>query len=231
MAETRTRIDPAAMTLSTDLVYQDVWTDEAAAGRPKDAAFAVRYADLATAAPADAGCQTAWQSQCRIVINYEQHIHPLWGRDRGADTCTGCHGTQDAVGNPQVPAAQLDLGDGPSAEQPAHLKSYRQLLFAHNEQELVNGVLQDRLVQATDAQGNPLFELDGQGNLVPVMVTVSVSPSMTTAGAAASSRFFSRFAAGASHDGRLQPAELKLISEWLDIGAQYYNDPFAAVQQ
>ncbi len=23
-------------------------------------------------------------------------------------------------------------------------------------------------------------------------------------------------------------AELKLVAEWLDIGAQYFNDPFAA---
>jgi len=26
----------------------------------------------------------------------------------------------------------------------------------------------------------------------------------------------------------LTPAELRLISEWIDIGAQYYNDPFVA---
>ena len=25
----------------------------------------------------------------------------------------------------------------------------------------------------------------------------------------------------------LTPAELRLISEWVDIGGQYYNDPFA----
>jgi hypothetical protein len=26
--------------------------------------------------------------------------------------------------------------------------------------------------------------------------------------------------------GFLSPDELRLIAEWLDIGAQYYNDPF-----
>jgi hypothetical protein len=30
------------------------------------------------------------------------------------------------------------------------------------------------------------------------------------------------------HTGFLTPAELRLISEWIDIGAQYYNDPFVA---
>jgi hypothetical protein len=230
MAETRTRIDPAALTPAADLVYDDVWTDEAAAGRAKDASFAWRYSDLTTPAPLDPGCLAAWQPLCRIVINYEQHIHPLWGKDRGADTCTGCHGTEDAMGNLQVPAAQLDLGDGPSTDEPAQFKAYRRLLLTHNEQEIVDGVLQDRLVQATDGQGNPLFETDAGGNQVPVMVPVGVNAPLSAAGAAASGRFFSRFAAGGSHEGRLSPAELKLISEWLDVGAQYYNDPFVAVQ-
>jgi hypothetical protein len=36
------------------------------------------------------------------------------------------------------------------------------------------------------------------------------------------------FGPGGSHEGRLAPAELKLVSEWVDVGAQYFNDPFAA---
>ncbi len=235
MAETRTRLDPAALNPSVDLIYEDVWTDEAAAGRPRDAAFAYRYADLATPAPVAPACLTQWRASCRIVINYETHIHPLWGRDRGGDTCTLCHTDRDAMGNLQVPAAQLDLGDGESSDQPAHFKSYRELLFNDNEQEIVMGALQDRLVQATDAAGNPLFEtdengdliLDAAGNPIPVMVPVTVRPVMSTAGALASPRFFDLFAPGGSHAGRLEPAELRLIAEWLDIGAQYYNDPFA----
>jgi hypothetical protein len=51
---------------------------------------------------------------------------------------------------------------------------------------------------------------------------------MSTAGARNSPRFFNIFATGASHAGRLTPAELRLLSEWVDIGAQYYNDPFQA---
>jgi hypothetical protein len=51
---------------------------------------------------------------------------------------------------------------------------------------------------------------------------------VSPAGAQASARFFSRFDTGGSHAGYLTTAELRLIAEWLDIGAQYYNDPFAA---
>ena len=29
-----------------------------------------------------------------------------------------------------------------------------------------------------------------------------------------------------THAGYLSPAELRLLSEWLDIGAQYFNNPF-----
>jgi len=235
MAETRTRLDPAALETSVDLIYDDVWTDPVAAGRSKDTSFSARYSDLSTAAPTTTACETAWQAGCRTVINYEQYIHPLWAKDRGVNTCTSCHGTTDAMNNLQLPAAQLDLGDGPSSDQADHFKSYRELLFNDNEQEINMGALQDRLVQATDANGNLLFEVDGDGNLIldangnpiPVMVSITVRPSMSTAGAANSS-FFDRFATGGTHAGRLDPAELKLIAEWLDIGAQYYNNPFDA---
>ena len=43
-----------------------------------------------------------------------------------------------------------------------------------------------------------------------------------------SAAFLSRFAtgSGSTHAGYLSPAELRLLSEWLDIGAQYFNNPF-----
>ena len=34
-----------------------------------------------------------------------------------------------------------------------------------------------------------------------------------------------------THAGMLSTAELRLLSEWLDIGAQYYNDPFPPTPQ
>jgi hypothetical protein len=234
MAETRTRIDPTALRPSVDLIYEDIWTDPVAAGRPADAPFSYLYADLATPAPVSSDCQSNWTASCRTVINYENHIHPLWSRDRAAATCINCHAPVDAMNNLKVPDAQLDLTDGDSTDQPAHFKSYRELLFNDNEQEVGMGILEDRLIQATDGNGNPLFETDANGNQVldsmnnpiPIMVTVGVSASMSTAGARSSPRFFSKFDAGGTHEGRLDPAELRLIAEWLDIGAQYYNNPF-----
>lgn len=223
---------------SPDLEYEDEWTDPNVA--PLGASFAYAYGDLDTAPPISGVCAGEWSPNCRIVINYEQHIHPLWGKLRqevdpvtmdviSDSTCTGCHTTADAAGAAQVPAGQLDLGDGPSPAEPLHFNSYRELLYPDNEQELMNGALVDVLVDSgevlRDEEGNPI--LDADGNEQPIMVTVPVRPSMSVNGARFS-RFFGVFAAGGSHEGFLKPSELRLISEWLDIGGQYYNNPFDA---
>ncbi len=220
MAEARARIscatDCAAIVPSVDVVYTDVWTDEAAAGRAKDPDLAYRYADLATPAPASVACQAAWSPACRTVINYAAHLHPLWSVPRqvlAADgvtvledrSCIACHSPLDALGGPRVPAAQLDLSDGPSAAEANQLKSYRELLVGDNDPALIDPVTG-----------------------LPVTDPVSVDPPMSTAGARASTGFFSRFDSGGSHAGWLSPAELRLIGEWLDLGAQNYNNPFDA---
>ncbi len=247
MAQVYTRIngvpDP-----DPDLVYNDVWTDPSI--RAPDTGFARRYSDLRSPAPIDPGCIANWQSNCRIIINYEAVIHPIFGVDRRVfdlddpgllvrdDTCTSCHSPADAMGIVQIPAAQLDLSDGISSDEADHFSSYRELLFNDSEQEIVSGVLVDTLVQATDGAGNLRFQLDGNGDLlldlngqpIPILVTISVQPGLSTAGALASPRFLSLFDAQGSHNGRLSAAELKLISEWLDIGAQYYNNPFDVPQ-
>jgi hypothetical protein len=50
------------------------------------------------------------------------------------------------------------------------------------------------------------------------------------AGNARSSRFFAVMN-NDTHADMLSADELRLISEWLDIGAQYYNDPFPPTPQ
>jgi hypothetical protein len=232
MAEARARVscatDCAAMTPSVDVRFEDVWTDAVAAGRAPDAGFDYSYADLATAAPTSLQCQAAWSPACRITINYETHIHPLWGFPRQeldgngvviADhTCTTCHNVVDANDAAQVPAAQLDLSDGASDVQAIWFKSYAELLVQDNEQELNGGVLQDRFVQVgvDPDTGDPVF------------ATVPVNPVLSAGGALASPGFFSLFAPGGSHEGWLSGAELRLVAEWLDLGAQYFNNPFDA---
>jgi hypothetical protein len=243
MAETRARIScQTAATCSTipsaNLIYDDVWTDPVAAGRPKDASFSYLYSDMTTPAPvnpfclASSGTSPPWTSRCRITIHYLQHIQPLWNLPRqtlAADgvtvltdhTCILCHNTKDAANKVQVPAGQLDLTDGASNADPNVVTSYEELLFAHNQQQLIMGALQDVMVTG------PVDPVTG----LPTQVPVPVPGSMSAGSALASTAFFSRFDAGGSHAGYLSPAELRLIAEWLDIGAQYYNDPFVAPAQ
>ncbi|WP_445359139.1 HzsA-related protein [Microbulbifer sp. ANSA005] len=228
--------------LEGDLHFTDLWTDPAV--RTKDDELLLSYGDLSTDAPVESTCLTEWESNCRIVIHYEQHIQPLWDFPREvldstgaviADyTCTGCHSPVDAAGATQIPDGQLDLTTSASSVNDAWFVSYSELVADRAELELSSGVLTPRLVQEFDDDGNPVYEVDEDGELVldsngdpiPVMVTVNISSPLTSS--ALESSFFSIFENGGAHQGYLEDAELRLIAEWFDIGAQYYNDPFAA---
>lgn len=224
---------------SVNVYYADVWTDPAV--RTPDTSFSYSYNDVTQfsstlAIPTSTGCLDSfggppnWKSNCRITINYPKHIQQLWDLPRQtvvggvvtADhTCTqaGCHTTAPAptsTDTVQVPAGQLSLvKDASDDDEPLQPFSYRHLLFQHAKQEVIMGALQP-VPGPPDADGNPTF--------------VMVGPYMNagSANGALSSTFLSRFAAGSgsTHAGYMSPAELRLLSEWLDIGAQFFNNPF-----
>jgi hypothetical protein len=238
MAETRTRVscqtDCAALEPSVDVLYTDVWTDPAVA--TPAAPISYLYSNLSTTAPVNVNCIGDWTPRCRIIINYETHIHPLWNAPRpvldgmgnqiGNNTCaqSGCHAPVNAMNATMVPAGQLDLTDGVSPDEADQFNSYRELLFVDGNQILVGGALVDeQMVVDTDEMGNPILE------------TVTTGPYMNAAGAnfgADSRRFFDCFegengvCATPPHTTFLSPDELRLVAEWLDLGAQYYNNPF-----
>ena len=231
MAQARMRISCAVDTPScaqmvptVDVLYTDVWTDPAQAtpGVPIN----LRYDDptqFMTAFPTSALCVTSWSSNCRIIINYPEHIQPLWNLTRqvtdpttGAvisdHTCTqgGCHSPLNAAGAAQMPAGNLDLTNSASTTEPQETTSYQELLFAHN-------------ITVTDPT-DPTKT-----------ITQSVGPYLDagSANGGLSSQFMSCFAGPGgstcnvpSHVGWLSPDELRLVSEWLDIGAQFFNNPF-----
>lgn len=251
MAEVRARItcgsgDCASIEPSVNLSYTDVWTDPATSGRSPDLSFSYDYVNtdpanpgLGTTLPVDPDCVPpigSWRSLCRIVVNYEAHIHPLWALARPVlnpdgtpvldqngqpvtNTCTNCHNNVDSAGAMMVPAGQLDLSDGQSDLEPDHFKSYQELLVDDEALTLNAGGQLITLQEQVD-----IDPVTGE----PILQPVVVGPSMSVAGANASGQFFAPFEAGQSHDGYLSDAELRLISEWLDVGAQYYNNPFDA---
>ena len=230
MAETRARVTcqgsalstaQCSMTPSVDVLYTDVWTDTSM-GLTANPSISYQYSALAADEPpplpaATPGCEGAWASNCRVVINYPEHIQPIWdevrqvkdtnGNVTADHTCTqgGCHSPKDAAGAAAQPAGNLDLTNTASNDDAIELVSYRDLLFAHN------------IPGPPDVNGNP--------------TTVSVGPYLNAGAAngplsAASLALFAPGTGDSIHAGILSPDELRLISEWLDIGAQNFNNPF-----
>jgi len=171
-----------------------------------------------------------------VIINYRDHLQPLWDVARAAidpdplatvNSCVDCHALQDRNGATIDPVdrGQLELTRNPSDQDADHFKSYRELLSG-DTQEALDGaaviiVTQPRL----DAMGNPVLDINGD----PIEDPVTIGPPLSVSGAAASPLFFDRFVTDmgtVSHNGWLSDAELLLIAEWLDMGAQYFNDPF-----
>jgi hypothetical protein len=191
---------------------------------------------LTTALPLSSpSCANLWTSACRITIDYAAsdpkaayaapaHIDPLWSLNRGANTCTTCHTTTRTKTVTCTPAAPpmtpvtvtigmpadggLALDADPAQLATAQLRAYQQLVSTHTSSS---------------------FTLDA--GCAPVRTDTQISGPIAS-GSAAGSRFFAVLsgspASPVNHSGFMTPGELRLLSEWVDIGAQYYNNPFAA---
>ena len=243
MAETRARIEGLRQP-TVNLVLNDDWTNPAVATPLDD--VNLLYADLETAIPTSEACQTRWSADCRVEIHYPIHIQPIWEIERPVldnmdveianNRCTSCHTSVDIDGMPQIPMAQLDLQNTPSNDNNLQNTAFRELLFRDFELELIDGILLDR----TEIRETGEFETDEDGNLIldnndmpiPILETIRFPiNNVLRAGNARNSRaFFSLFEAGGSHENWLSAAERKLIGEWIDIGGQYYNNPFEVPQ-
>ncbi len=251
MAEVRARITCAGDNCSSiepsmNLIYRDVWSANPVDinGVPFNPDIDYRYTDLTTPAPTSLACQSDWRWNCRSIINYITVIHPLWSQPRIQmvdddndpttpdvplldangnpvnDNCLNCHTPLDVVNNvARVPAGQLELQDGLSIDEPDHFHAYRELLLTDNLQVLdANGTLVDATrVIGQDADGND------------ILAPIPTPPPASAGSARASSDFFDRFNdPNDLHFNILSQAERRLIAEWLDVGAQYYNNPFDA---
>jgi len=215
MAGTRTRLDPTLLSLVTDPVYTDVWADTAkpnvTARAPINLSYTANVAgqNLTTAVPQGG------------VINYPDHIQPLWdataGRPNGA--CSSCHNASDAL---------LDLTSTVAGT--GRMTSYENLTLGP---PLLNSA------------GQPVLQVEDGVQVVersPALVETMASESEVV-GLARKSRLaeilFGRTAVMSSaaaqaqyptpaldHSTMLNIAEKRLLAEWIDLGGKYYNDPF-----
>jgi hypothetical protein len=191
-----------------------------------------------------------------VTINYPEHIHAIFQLDRGVDiftplapanpvsndptntplvvdammtdgvgddTCISCHTT---VNGTRLPYGQLDLSTDPNQDPNNRFRSYQQMFQTRQGQFFDAAAMSLELFTVLDAVGNPIPDPGAQ-----------VAPIMTSAGARRS--FFIEKMTGTEleagraipigsvdHTTMLSGAELKLIGEWLDLGAQNFNDPF-----
>ena len=290
MAEARVRLSCETGTqfcdarkLQSDLEYNDVWSDPAM--MTPEASYHIEYKDSdlsdgndglsttlpilnagpvntanCTGDPANPGDRGAWISKCRIVINYLEHIQPLWDKDRTADSagnpfldaggqpvnyrCTTCHSDTAADGvTAQVPAGarQLDLAaaDPTTAIQNPDdnwATSYQELLRPKFEREIdAMGALivsQDSVTQdVTDpvtgittsvttftnrplSTGSPIVAFSARRSYLIEKLTeteLGAGRSLTTT---------------VDHSKMMTAAEIRLISEWIDLGVPYYSNPY-----
>jgi hypothetical protein len=159
-----------------------------------------------------------WDALCRSTIHYPDdttppyHIQSLWDFPRPAmvggvvvdHTCVSCHTPIGAAATVQIPAGNLDLR---ALIAGATATAWQQLLFPRPQLAIMMGL--------------------------PVPTGVMLPPPIAAGSSANSAAFLSLFdgtvkGAPVDHTNFLSMAELRLISEWIDIGAQYYNDPFVA---
>jgi hypothetical protein len=214
----------AAATLNVNPVFNDPWFGGMPATAPGNESITnLSYTDpsFTTPVPTELACAlpNGWNPDCRVIINYPTttatmtagNIQPLWDKCRmaggapcptgtttGTGTCSGCHDANTAA------TAYLDLVDGAAADNNNVDNSYQQLTTAFSvttTNPITGQTVTNQVRGAEIASGSA-----SGSNLIQVLENPNDS----------------------THYGLLSPAELRMLSEWIDIGAQYYNNPFVA---
>lgn len=220
MAGTRTRLDPDALKLASDMMYSDVWADTTQAGVTARSSITLKYTgnasasdDLATAVPVNG------------IINYPDHIAPLWTRSRGtggANTCTNCHNDPD----------KLDLRASVGGS--GRITSYDELMLGDPVLD-ANGVPVTRIEEGvqviergpalvdTAASEGEALGLARKSRLAEILFGQNLM-----SGSAARTAHPNPPNTAPDHSKLLNAAEKRLVAEWIDLGGKYYNDPFDA---
>jgi hypothetical protein len=244
-----------------DVVYKDYWTesnnclDLYTLSPPPSLPppyFTYTYNDLTTPKPVNKdSCLTTWTSDCKITINYLEHIQPIWDTCRltpqdGIKACISCHDKADNTPADKCsggggPGGDLVLNGDPDPWNPLEVASYVQLFEPDYYVMNANG----EWTLVTDPATQCPNGIEGDLSIEPLDGICITRRLMSARGAIASARFFRLFdddtdddayeveaidpSTGTKkdlsfHKGMLTTAELRLIAEWLDTGAHYYND-------
>jgi len=208
-----TPLNNKVYTLQPDMVYDDIFADTTKPGVVARPAINLTYAGLSTTAPATTGTQAG-------IINYPDHIQPLWSAARPAGACISCHNANDTLLN-------LDATIGGTGR----LASYENLMVG--PPLIVNGqpVLQVRDGVQVVATGPALvYSMASEGQAVGLArqsrLLEILAGKVYMSGSDAQAAYPTPVAPAPNHAGMLNASEMRLLTEWIDLGGKYYNDPF-----
>jgi hypothetical protein len=203
MAETATRLDSSRLEINADLSFVDFWTDTAVS--TQDPAITIDYSGLDTtimSAPEDG------------VINYPSHIQPLWDKH-----CISCHNDPDSN---NTTSAGLDLRGTVSGG--GRLQSYEELvigdpLMGEDGLPIIRQMDEDSLElevvrEAPLVGGSNSRSGSRSSHLTEILYGEELRASQSLDDIAQ------------DHTGLLNASELRLVNEWMDLGAQYLNTPY-----
>jgi len=215
MSSLAAKVFPDTLTLKPDMIFTDIWADTTRNGVVAKADIKVKYTgndnaadDLQTPAPTNG------------LINYKDHIAPIWTRSRGtngANTCTTCH----------ADPAKLDLRATVTGT--GRVQSYEELVLGDPVFDPVTGlpVTELRDGEPMIVRGAALVETDAgnaQGLARASRLGEILWGETLKSSAAARTTHPDPTAGAPNHATLLTRAELRLVTEWMDLGGQYYND-------
>ena len=231
MAETRDRVrrqDPqlavqlqlGESSLSRNIEYQDIWTDLRVANVEMGTPFANAYIELINNDSDSLHTEAAINKLACGIINYSEHIQPIWEKTRGLlgrDTCANCHDESSPAGGLAIPSTLGNSG---------RYKSYDNLLTgtvelnAEGKTELVidsQGLSHIKRSNPAIRTGNNVASGLARGShLMEVLTNTELKAPQT----------LTAVGQRTDHGKMMSSIELRLISEWIDIGAQYFNQPY-----
>ena len=229
-AETRAAGDATYSNLKGDISYTDFWTPFANTQNgttlTPQAPISITYSGLSTPSPVTPpSCATTWTKGCAIVINFPDHIQPILS----AKCSNACH-------TGLTPAAGLDLSATVSGEF-GRTMGYQSLMVGP---------------PLLDANGEPIITVNEDGEFMIARETPPVIPGGARGSRLIERMFEQSLKAGASDTTQrafcraggsscfnsatyvnhttiaspLTAAEKRIITEWIDIGGTYFNDPY-----
>jgi len=206
-------------TLQPNMTYTDVWSG--GPGSTARSPIQIDYTQLTTLAPVSG-------QGIPIIINYPDHIQPIWSAARTVGTvtatCTGCHNASDA-----------NLNLLPTIAGTGRMESYESLTVG--PPVLSNGtpvlIVQDG-VQVVETGPALIFTSASESQAVGLARSsrlIEILSGQTLMSSAAAQSTYPTPAITATvpdHSKMLNASELRLVAEWIDLGGKYYNDPFVS---